>query len=145
MGFVKMRDGPKTLLAEINITPVCDVLLVLLIIFMLTAPLLQQGLPVNLPEAAAPAIKRTKQDVILTVQKDGIVYLGDDKQSIPIEEIEGRLTAIFTSKQQKDLFIKADTDLRYGTVVKIMSMAKKAGVDRIGMITQPETKEESSL
>lgn len=128
-------------LSEINITPFVDVMLVLLIIFMVTAPLLQQGLPVHLPEAAAPALKRTKTDVILTLQKGGGIFLGDDKTSIPINEVEGRLQAIYSQKEQKDLFIKADTELQYGTVVKIMSLAKKAGVDRIGMITQPESSE----
>jgi biopolymer transport protein TolR len=134
-----LSRNTKTILSEINITPMCDVMLVLLIIFMLTAPLMQQGLPVNLPEAAAPALKRTNKDIIITVQNDGKIYLGDDKETIPIGEVEGRLSAIFMNRQQKDLFIKADTDLKYGTVVKIMSDAKKAGVDRIGMITQPET------
>ncbi len=123
----------------VNVTPLVDVALTLLIVFMMTAPLLQQGLPVNLPEAAAPALKRTKTDVVLTVQKGDKIFLGDDQEAIPIEELPGRLSAIFQAKQQKDLFIKADTELLYGTVVKVMSHAKKAGVDRIGMITQPET------
>ena len=138
MAIERKWTGSRTILSEINVTPLVDVALVLLIVFMLTAPLLQQGLPVNLPEAASPALKRTKKDVILTIQDNGKVYLGDDKEDIPLDEIQGRLAAIFSRKQQKDLFIKADTDLRYGTVIQIMSMAKKAGVDRIGMITQPE-------
>jgi len=145
MAIKRTWGASKTVLSEINITPVCDVALVLLIVFMLTAPLLQQGLPVNLPEASAPALKRTKKDVILTVSKEGGIYLGNDKESIPMNEVKGRLATIYSRRQQKDLFIKADTDLRYGTVVKIMSLAKKAGIDRIGMITQPETKEASSL
>ena len=132
--------GHHRMLSEINITPLVDVALVLLIVFMITAPLLQQGLPVNLPEAAAPALKRTKTDVIISIQGDGKVYLGDDQQSIPEDEIEGRLMAIYQARDQKDLFIKADRNVRYGKVVNIMSVAKKAGVDRIGMITQPETK-----
>ncbi len=140
MAMLVRRNGTHNrVLAEINITPFVDVMLVLLIIFMVTAPLLQQGLPVHLPEAAAPAIKRTKADVVLTLQKGGGIFLGDDKSNIPFEEVEGRLAAIYSVKEEKDLFIKADTDLSYGTVVKVMSLAKKAGVDRIGMITQPET------
>lgn len=133
------------MLSEINITPFVDVMLVLLIIFMVTAPLLQQGLPVHLPEAAAPALKRAKTDVILTLQRGGGIFLGDDKENIPADELEGRLAAIYTAREEKDLFIKADTDLSYGTVVKVMSMAKKAGIDRIGMITQPETESTTPL
>jgi biopolymer transport protein TolR len=132
--------GHNRMLSEINITPLVDVALVLLIVFMITAPLLQQGMPVNLPEAAAPALKRTKTDVIISIQGDGKVYLGDDNAVIPDDELEGRLMAIYQAKDQKDLFIKADRNVRYGKVVNVMSVAKKAGVDRIGMITQPETK-----
>ena len=140
MAMIVHQNGTHNrVLSEINITPFVDVMLVLLIIFMVTAPLLQQGLPVHLPEAAAPALKRTKTDVVLTLQKGGGIFIGDDKTPIPIDEVEGRLAGIYSAKEQKDLFIKADTDLTYGTVVRIMSLAKKAGVDRIGMITQPET------
>lgn len=142
--LVHQNGSHNRVLSEINITPFVDVMLVLLIIFMVTAPLLQQGLPVNLPEAAAPALKRTKTDVILTLQKDGSVFLGDDKATIPPDELEPRLAAIYSTREEKDLFIKADTDLRYGMVIKVMSLAKKAGVERIGMITQPETQQEAT-
>lgn len=137
-GGNRSKGGHNRVLNEINVTPFVDVILVLLIIFMVTAPLLQQGLPVNLPEAAAPALKRTKGDVIVTIQKDGTVFIGDDATSVPIAELEERLIGIFATREEKDLFIKADTDLRYGLVVRVMSLAKKAGVDRIGMLTQPE-------
>jgi len=135
----KGKGGHHRLNPDINITPFVDVVLVLLIIFMVTAPLLQQGLPVNLPEAQAQALKRTKADIIVTVQKGGEIYLGDEATPVPLERLEEQLTAIYATKDQKDLFIKADKDLLYGLVVRIMSIAKKAGVDRIGMITQPET------
>ncbi len=142
--MVHSGGGHNRVLSEINITPFVDVMLVLLIIFMVTAPLLQQGLPVHLPEAAAPALKRTKTDVILTIQKGGQLFIGDDSGAIPMEELEGRLTALYSAKEQKDLFIKADKNVLYGEVVKVMSMAKKAGVDRIGMLTQPETETEAA-
>lgn len=137
------NGNQNRMLSEINITPFVDVMLVLLIIFMVTAPLLQQGLPVNLPEAQAPALKRTKTDVILTLQKSGGIFLGDDQTPVPIDELEGRLYALYQARENKDLFIKADTNLLYGAVIKIMATAKKAGIDRIGMITQPETTESS--
>ena len=136
---VHSGEGHNRVLSEINITPFVDVMLVLLIIFMVTAPLLQQGLPVNLPEAAAPALKRTKTDVILTLQKGGGIFIGDDASKVPMDELEGRLSAMYQAKEQKDLFIKADKDVLYGEVIRVMSLAKKAGVDRIGMITTPET------
>lgn len=132
------QNGKQGLMSEINVTPLVDVFLTLLIIFIITAPLLQQGMSVNLPKAAAPSLKRSKADVILTVQKDGKIFLGDDSAEIPFDEVEGRLAAIYTNKEQKDLFIKADSDITYGIVISVMSKAKKAGVDRIGMITAPE-------
>ena len=136
--IIHRGSGHHRLVSDINITPFVDVVLVLLIIFMVTAPLLQQGLPVNLPQAAAPALKRTKSDVVVTIQKGGQIYIGDEQTLIPIDQLEEHLAAIYANKEQKDLFIKADTDLLYGTVVKVMSIAKKAGIERIGMITQPE-------
>lgn len=139
---VTMRHGGgrKGVLSEINIVPLVDIMVILLIVFMVTAPLLQQGLPVHLPEAAAPALKQTKKDIILTVQRGGEIYIGEDRTPTPMDEIEGRLSAIYSVRKQKDLFLKADADLRYGTVISVMSLAKRAGVDRIGMITQPEKK-----
>ena len=137
--LIHRGGGHHRLSSDINVTPFVDVVLVLLIIFMVTAPLLQQGLPVNLPEAASPALKRAKEDIVLTIQRGGKIYLGDDQTEIPMYELEGRLSAIYSYKDRKDLFIKADRDLLYGQVIKVMSIAKKAGVDRIGMITQPET------
>lgn len=140
MAAVNFNGERHRMVSDINVTPLVDVMLVLLIIFMVTAPLLQQGLPVNLPQAAAPAVKRTKADVILTIRADQKVYVGDDKKAIPLTALEDELTKLYAAKEQKDLFLKADTDLRYGTVVQVMSIAKKAGVERIGMLTQPEFK-----
>ncbi len=134
----RARGSHNRVLNEINVTPFVDVILVLLIIFMVTAPLLQQGLPVNLPQAEAPAIKRTKNDVIITIKDNGSVFIGDDETAVPLADLEERLIGIYATREEKDLFIKADSNLKYGTVVKVMSLAKKAGVDRIGMLTQPE-------
>ena len=132
------NKGSQESLTEINITPLVDVMLVLLIVFMVTAPLLQQGLPVNLPEAKAPAIKRTKKDLIVTVQSNGKIFIGEDKTEIPIKKLEAELKGIFFNNKEKDLFIKADSELQYGTVIKIMALGKRAGANRIGMLTQPE-------
>jgi|SRR3989338_4944533 len=125
-------------MAEINITPFVDVVLVLLIIFMITAPLLQQGLPVQLPKAAAQEIKRTPQDLVLTIDDKGHVFLGDSRSPIAVDELPAKLVAVYQGKENKYLLIKADQQLRYGEVIQVMSVAQKAGVERIGMITRPE-------
>lgn len=124
--------------SEINITPICDVMLVLLTVFIVAAPLLQQGMSVDLPEAASQALERTSNDVILTIDRNGKVFLGDDKYTLGDDELERKLNAVFEKKQRKDLFINADKSIKYGRVVSVMSIAKKAGVERIGMVTQPE-------
>ncbi len=125
-------------MAEINITPFVDVVLVLLIIFMITAPLLQQGLPVQLPKAAAQEIKRTPQDLILTIDDKGHIFLGDSRSPVLADDLPAKLVAVYQGKESKDLLIKADQQLRYGEVIQVMSLAQKAGVERIGMITRPE-------
>ena|SRR3989338_8765638 len=125
-------------LAEINVIPFCDILLVLLIIFMITAPLMQQGLDVNLPQAAAPAISREKTDIVLTMKRNGDIFIGDDPASVTLGFLEKKLNDVYKNKEKKDLFIKADADIKYGEVVKVMSLAKAAGIARIGMVTQPE-------
>lgn len=125
-------------LAEINVVPFVDIVLVLLIIFMITAPLLQQGLPVELPKAEAQEIKREKKDLVVTIDSKGNIFLGDVKQPLDLEAFTAKLAAIFQTKEDKALLIRADHTLTYGTVVDVMSTALKVGVQRIGMITQPE-------
>lgn len=133
-----MGGGHHHALAEINITPFVDVVLVLLIIFMITAPLLQQGLSVEVPKAASPKLEQTPQDLIVTIDERENVFLGDSKVPLNPEDLTTRLATIYQNKERKDLLIKADQTLRYGKVIQVMSMAQKAGVDRIGMVTQPE-------
>lgn len=138
---MKVNSTHNRPLAEINVIPFCDILLVLLIIFMITAPLMQQGLDVNLPQASAPAITKEKTDIILTMRKNGDIFVGDDPAPVSPDFLERKLNNIYEKKEKKDLFIKADADIRYGEVVKIMALAKNAGVVRIGMVTQPEKPE----
>ncbi|MBI2345689.1 MAG: biopolymer transporter ExbD [Deltaproteobacteria bacterium] len=127
-------------LAEINITPFCDVLLVLLIIFMVTAPLLAQGIAVNMPRTKAPEIERKKDDIILTIRKDGQMFLGDDPTPIAASRLEQYLKELFERRTTKDLYLRADQEIRYGEVARVLALAKLAGIERIGMMTQPEGK-----
>ncbi|MBI3376925.1 MAG: protein TolR [Nitrospirae bacterium] len=126
-------DRNRGVLSEINVTPFVDVMLVLLIIFMVTAPLLQQGIDVNLPQAKGKDLP-PEERITLIVKKDGIVFMNDKPMSM--SEIKQKLTAI--SKLNPNVFLKADKDVSYGFVVQVMSDIKEAGIEKLGMITEPK-------
>jgi biopolymer transport protein TolR len=130
-------SGP---MSEINVTPLVDVMLVLLIIFMVTAPLLQQGVKVDLPNTDAPPMKTsTEERLVLTLTKDGRAYLG--KTEVPVERITELLSTNEKLKLDKELYFHADQELPYGLVVKVMAAAKAGGADSIAMVTDPVTTE----
>ncbi len=123
-----------TSLSEINVTPFIDVMLVLLIIFMVTAPLMQSGIGVNLPQAeteAAPA----DPGLSITITLDKYIHI--DGSVININLLERRLREYFAGRAKKILYIKGDKGLPYGTIVEVMDIAKKAGVETIGLVTEP--------
>ncbi len=123
-----------THLSEINVTPFIDVMLVLLVIFMVTAPMMQSGIGINLPQAETDT-KPAEEGLTLTVTKDQYVHIGDS--TININLLERRLTEYFTNKPKKVVYLQADVDLPYGVVVRIMDITKKAGVEILGIITEP--------
>jgi biopolymer transport protein TolR len=123
-------------LAEINVTPFVDVMLVLLIIFMVTAPMMQQGVDVDLPETTTQPIRAKDEPLILTVQKDGKVHIG--RREIPEAELKDKLVAIFEGRDSKELFLRADKAAPYGVVVKALAAAREAGATKLGMVTEPE-------
>ena len=129
----------NTTMAEINITPLVDVMLVLLIIFMVTAPLMMEGVNVDLPSASTQALQTDKQDVVLTINEKGDLFLQGDKNSYNVVNIPEKLAAIYQNKTKKDIFLRADKTVPYGTVVQVMAACKNAGIERIGMITEPDT------
>ena len=121
-------------LNEINVTPFVDVMLVLLIIFMVTAPLMTQGVEVDLPTTRT--VKNLPQDsehLILSVKKDGTLFL--DEYQVGLDELQAHLKQL-VSKQQKQLFLRADKEVAYGTVVRIMGEVKSAGIDRLGIVAE---------
>ncbi|HMK56491.1 MAG TPA: protein TolR [Dissulfurispiraceae bacterium] len=123
----------RTALSEINVTPLVDVMLVLLIIFMVTAPLMQQGIDVNLPKTKGKELP-PEERISIVVKKGGALYLNDNPISKP--DLIAKLTAI--SKRNPDVFLKADKDVPYGTVVEIMGDVKEAGIEKLGMVTEPK-------
>ena len=130
------RHARRGAFSEINVTPFVDVMLVLLIIFMVTAPMMQQGLDIDLPETTTQPIRVKDDPLILTVKKDGGYFLG--KKEIQIAELQERLVAIFDARGSKDLFLRADKAAPYGTVVKAMAAARAAGATQLGVVTEPE-------
>jgi biopolymer transport protein TolR len=123
-----------TSLAEINIVPLVDVVLVLLLIFMLTAPMMYRGIDVNLPRAAAKPTA-VEERLVLTVTKDRALYLNDKR--IAPGGLEGSLRDAFRGRTDKTLYLKADAGLSYGVVVETMDMVRRAGIERLGMVTEP--------
>ena len=131
-------SGRQTL-TEINVTPLVDVMLVLLIIFMVTAPLIQQGVQVNLPEAKAKAVDAEEQKLVLSIRADKSLYLGtsDDAAKIPLDALEDKLRANVRAQKDKELYLYADKGLPYGFVVDVMATVQRAGIVNVGMITNP--------
>jgi len=123
-------------LAEINVTPLVDVMLVLLIIFIITAPMLVQGLNVNLPKQDAPSIAaESDKPLVLTLSTDRIIYLEDEP--IHLELLGDRLGAALAG-QPRPVYVKADEELPYGFVIKVLAILDKVGVEQVGMVTLPE-------
>ena len=127
------REG--TTISQINVTPLVDVMLVLLVILMVTAPIIQQGVQVNLPQTKASAIAGSEEPLIVTVAKDGKIYLNDNVVSLP--DLGTKLTAIRKLQSDKQVYLRADQDVRYGTVMKTIAEIKQAGIEKLGMVSRP--------
>ncbi len=129
------RNSDRQVMSQINVTPFVDVMLVLLVIFMITAPMMQQGMQVNLPKTEAKAMTVKDEPIIVTIDKSGRAFL--EKTEIPQGQLKSKLTALFASKSKKEVFLKADRDVPYGEVIRAMAEIKGAGVERLGMLTEP--------
>jgi biopolymer transport protein TolR len=127
--------GPGEAMSEINVTPMVDVMLVLLIIFMVTAPLMQQGVKVELPAAKAQTLDVNAELSVLTITKDKKFYLG--KAEISYNELADKLSHNIKLREDKEMFLHADRRLSYGVVVDVMAIMKLAGVVNLGMVTDP--------
>ena len=123
--------------AEINIIPLVDVMLVLLIVFMVAAPLSITGIAINLPKSAAKGVSIAEQKVVLTINADGVYYF--DKTPVDRNNLEKKLKSIFEFREDKGLYIRADRAVRYSHVVDAMSAAKLAGVQKMSMLTKQKS------
>ncbi len=132
-----MTSGGKhsELMSEINVTPLVDVMLVLLIIFMVTAPMMIQGLNVDLPEATAKPLDSEKEHLVITINEDQQVYINDFE--VTVEFLREKLLKILQGRSDRDVYLKADKNIPYGIVVQVMAEIKAAGVEQLGMITEP--------
>ena len=123
------------LMSDINVTPFVDVMLVLLIIFMVTAPMMVQGLNVDLPEATAKPLDSEKEHLVITIDKDHQVHIND--YQVSVESLSAKLIKILQSRGDREVYLKADKNIPYGIVVQVMAEIKGAGVEQLGMITEP--------
>jgi biopolymer transport protein TolR len=128
--------GRRGLVAEINVTPLVDVMLVLLIIFMVTAPMMTQGLEVELPETTAKSLRQDDEPLVVTVNKEGEFYLR--KIKVAPNMLREQLGAMGEEEKKKPIYLHADKNVPYGEVVNVMAIIKQAGFEKLGMVTQPE-------
>ena len=129
----KRRRGGFT---EINVTPLVDVMLVLLIVFMVTAPLLTVGVPLELPETKGQQLQTNKEPLTISVQRDGKFYIQDTE--VGIDEIAPKLKAIAKGGYEEQIFVRGDKGIDYGTVMRVMGRIKSAGFTKVSLVTESE-------
>ena len=131
------RNGST--ISQINVTPLVDVMLVLLVIFMVTAPIIQQGVQVNLPQAKAGAIPGKEEQLVVAITRSGKIYLNDNPMTLA--ELGLKLRAIRQLRQDREVYLRADQDVRYGIVMRTIAEIKQAGIEKLGMVTRPPSQE----
>lgn len=128
-------EGRSDLISDINVTPLVDVMLVLLIIFMVTAPMMIHGVKVNLPITESKSIKSKEDPLILSITKKRLIFIED--YNVAFNALKGKLKKIVANRAGKEILLQADKDVPYGFVMKVMSQVKEAGISKVGMITVP--------
>ena len=128
--------GNRRMMSEINVTPLVDVMRVLLIVFMVTAPMLQSGIDVQLPTAGTAPLDRGERAVTLTVDRKGIIHLSSS--TFTLDEFRKRAPMLLSELGGRPVYLRGDARINYGTIVAAMSVLKGAGVERIGLVTEPD-------
>ncbi len=139
-----MLGGSKDqLMSDINVTPFVDVMLVLLIIFMVTAPMMMQGVNVSLPQATSKPLPAETDQLIITINKDNQIFIND--YQVTLNFLQERLKKIIENRINREVYLKADKRIAYGMVVRVMSEIKEAGVEKLGMVTEPISDDKKGL
>ncbi|MEK7356503.1 MAG: biopolymer transporter ExbD [Bdellovibrionota bacterium] len=137
MAFSSGGSGKsRMVMSEINVTPLVDVMLVLLIIFMVTTPMMQQGIDIELPETASSGVPTAEEPFVLVIKKDKTIHVGN--QRLALNDIRTRLKAIFETRKNKQIYLQADRAVDYGFVAETMAELRAAGIYSIGLVTQPK-------
>ena len=137
------KAGNDSLMSEINVTPFVDVMLVLLIIFMVAAPMMVQGVDVDLPQTTSKPLDSEQEPLVVTVDKEGDVHINTLK--VGLESLQQKIIKVLEARKDKEVFFRADKDVAYGRVIQVMSELKGAGIEKLGMVTVPieETPQQS--
>lgn len=138
MGMSAGNKSSKAVLSEINVTPLVDVMLVLLIMFMVTTPLMQQGIQVNLPKTSSTGMELNEEPLIVVIDANQRISIA--KNTVPMNQLKIKLNGIFKTRKNKQLFIQADKKVDYGIVAEVMAEVKSAGIHNIGLVTLPKDK-----
>ncbi|MDO9566413.1 MAG: protein TolR [Candidatus Desulfaltia sp.] len=123
------------LMSDINVTPFVDVMLVLLIIFMVTAPMMMQGVDVSLPKTTSEPLSPKEDHIVITIDSNNQVYIND--YHVTLDFLKEKLIKIFEGRTDREIYLRADKGITYGVVVRVMSEIKEAGIDKVGMVTEP--------
>ncbi|MCM0084010.1 protein TolR [Geomonas sp. Red32] len=128
------RNDNRSTMSQINVTPLVDVMLVLLVIFMVTAPMMQQGVQVNLPKAETKSLAPKEDTIVVSIEKTGRTFINSN--AVDVEQLKDKLNTMLAGREKREVFLKADQAVPYGEVVRVMAQIKGAGVERLGMVTE---------
>ena len=131
----RRKHHRRKVMSEINVTPMVDVMLVLLIIFMVSAPMMTTGVEVDLPNTRAPRMDIDEQKLLLTIDKDRKVFLGEAE--VPYDKLEAALTTNERLQREREIYLRADENVPYGFVAKVMALIRRGGIEKLGLVTDP--------